>query len=242
MMNWGRFAILLAAACIVGVLATKARNAEAAIITYDFTAEANFISPSLGPTLSRGQTLTGSLSFDDATTGTVGSPTRATYFDAVTALSVSVAGLTWTLNPSGPNNRIEITNNLPVTPPADFFVALASISGPQVNGRVPDRVSFVLSDNTGTRLNSLDLPTDLDLADFPGLNTRVVLFFDINVSNFFTFTSLQRRPTDPAAVAEPGGLAILLVGAFLVTAASFGSRRRLRRVASTAAPSGALPI
>ena len=214
-------------AAVVGAMATGSEEAEAAIITHDFTANAISVSGGLTPTLNAGQTLTGSFSYDDSASGSPQDAFRTEYLGAITAVSLSIGGLSWTFDPAGPVNTIEIADN---SSGSDTFFANASISGPQINGFTPDSFSLLLEDSlNGQAFDSQDIPPSLDLADFPNATTILLNFFspDGNEFGIFSLTSLELRSLVPTAVSEPAGLAVFTLGLFLLAAASV---RRTRQV------------
>ncbi|MFO1091588.1 MAG: VPLPA-CTERM sorting domain-containing protein [Hyphomicrobiales bacterium] len=162
--------------------------------------------------ISNGDTLTGSLTYDETAVARAGSDSQFAYFDAITAFSFSIGGFGSSLsNPTGAS-EIQIDNN-PGVPNHDRFAAISTVAGgfapAQLDGVFDlNAFGFRVDDSTDTVFSdALLLPTALSLANFDS-GSFFIFFKDSDNSIGGTIDSLETVSSIPL----PAGLPLFATG------------------------------
>lgn len=239
-----------------GTLAFTA-SAHAIDVRYSFTGKvarlpapisSHIVTPgfaSLG--IAAGDIVTGSFTYD--TTGIDGSPTPEVgfYIDTVRALTVTIAGHTWSHDFQPGMNFVQIDNDwkipafVAVNPGYSvdkFTIETNALTGPvpsTLGARPLESTSLVLDLSavtpapSDTPFSSPALPASLDYAHFTTLHQGYFTYTFFDASNRFVFEAIRFDidSLSPAApVPEPGTLLTMACG--LVALAGWQSRRPSR--------------
>ena len=126
------FSAALFCMAALGVSMATTPKASADSLTWAFTGDIAGISPSLSGIFNTSQTMSGSFTFEASTPASgFESFFFKQYINPVTALSVEIAGNTWTLSPAR-DNVIAVD-----TLAGNFHVITAAVVGPDAAGRQP---------------------------------------------------------------------------------------------------------
>lgn len=183
-----------------------ANPAVAGLVTFNFTGAVGDVNKTLFPALNSGQTLSGSFTFDDATSDSNGSLGVGRYNNTITALSVNVGPFAGTLGAG--NNFIKIGNGS-----TDSYEVRAPLTGAPVQGHDPLYFRVLLRDPSGSVFGTDSLPTTApSLSSFASDRFRLVFENGAGVARVKgNLTSLTAVPLPPAVILFGAGL-IALVG------------------------------
>jgi hypothetical protein len=210
----GGSAAIIAIALSVG----SAAPAAASLATYNFTGDITQVDDGF-TAFSVGETFSGSLTYNLDTPNT-GDDVSGVY-DGLTSLTFNIGGYTFSMtNPSG-TFEVQVGNqgtNGTSTETTDRFSVLSDATN-GLSGSIPGftigSIILRLDDSTGNLFSTDALPSDVTLADFD--SNGVFVSFDAVVDPGI---SGELTAFAPAAIPEPGSLAILagaLAGMFVMT-------------------------
>lgn len=209
--------LILGAASVLPMLSVG--NAEAALVTYEFSGNINEVPGSIFTPKGQGANgfnaglkLSGTYTFDTSTAGLAptGLPFQI-YHSAVQNLSLSIGNYAATLQGGGTNITAITSGN-----PSLYSVNLG-VAGNLVKGFAPSLFSLNLADESGTAFSSVTLPggTAPDLGSF-NVN-RWTLVFSNGATLVGSLDSLKAVPLPATA---------LLFGAGLIGLVGLGARSR----------------
>lgn len=219
----------LAAACALMVATT----AQAATVTYYFGGTLDTVPR--GPSFAIGDSFTGSFTFESTSVNlnSFSSPFVGDYVDDSSAIEGTVneysfsSSNTSTCSGSGACVGIRVFNDTPTL--GDYFEAssavygiLAPVTGPNLDGLVPQQLFVALQDPSNTVFNSVALPPILPLSSFDGARFSIRFFDTVNVGQPDVAGPLTYLSTTPP-IPEPSTTAMLALG---LGALAFARRRK----------------
>jgi len=195
-----------------GIAAT---SATAALVTFNFTGTVSNVGNKLNTnpaTFSTGQAVSGSYTFNSATTDSIVDVHGKTglYNNTISNLVVHIGSYTATLGAG--SNFIEVENKNNV----DRYTLQAPVTGDSVNGRIPNLFEIKLTDPSHTAFSNDHLPTSP-----PSLSSFSTETFRLKFNGQGAATVSGVINTLTAAVPLPA--AVILFGAGLVALVGLGA-------------------
>lgn len=193
-------------------LASLVLNAQATILTYNFSGTMTSVASPLQTVLPSGQTFTGTFSIDDSTGDASSDPTLGLYFGALTAFSVQVGTSLF----GGTNGAYEVYDQNP-TPSVDrvYVTNSQNVTGPSPSGLNLNfiRINFAGPGNLNLVSNDTIASTIANLQNFPSIEIQFA-YFPPN----FSFVSNAFGTVDQisSTVPEPNSMALMALGFALI--------------------------
>ena len=198
---------------VVGILAASVTPSSAELLTWNFTAKVNFVSPALASSFAPNDVVVLTVAFETTTPASGGTPTAVTYPSAVRFVSMIVNSYVVTMTNSPSGNFIHVMNDdtAGFFPLFDGYTFSAPVTGPPIGSDGPNLLQINIGDPdpAGLAVSSTALPTvPLNLSTFPPAFKGFALYFSGGASIGGTITALTTQlPTyvGPAGPAGPQG-------------------------------------
>lgn len=207
MKQWLRRGFILPAAAVCALL-VPCTAAQAASVQYSFTGTIGSASGALRSDLPVGSAMSGTFSFDPAT-----SPTgTGRYMGALQGFSLNIGGYSVSFDPAGDVNLIRITDN----PSGDLWRLRTSVMGDGIGQYSPTEFRLDLADEDGLAINGTSLQDPPSLGSLTSTHWRLV-FEDADGR----MVRIQGVLNSLTAVPLPA--AVLLFGAGLISLVGLGA-------------------